>query len=78
MSFRAFNWLEFKKYVQNKYGKTTAKRVMCYANRYYHVLESGNIGQLNAVPSTNKIRRNQKPNHNLEIHRMLRSNSKPP
>jgi len=54
MSFRAFNWLEFKKYVQNKYRKTTAKRVMCYANRYYTVLESGNIGQLNAVPSTTR------------------------
>ena len=54
MSFRAFNWPEFKKYVQNKYRKTTAKRVMCYANRYYHVVESGNIGQLNAVPSTTR------------------------
>jgi hypothetical protein len=54
MSFRAFNWPEFKKYVQNKYRKTTAKRVMCYANRYYHVLESGQIGQLNAVPSTTR------------------------
>ena len=43
MSFRAFNWPDFKKYVQNKYRKTTAKRVMCYANRYYHVLAiSGN------------------------------------
>jgi hypothetical protein len=52
MSFRAFDWVEFKKFVQGKYRKTTAKRVMCYANRYYHVLESGNIGQLNAVPST--------------------------
>jgi hypothetical protein len=54
MSFRAFNWPEFKKYVQGKYRKTTAKRVMCYANRYYHLLESGNIGQLNAVPSTTR------------------------
>jgi hypothetical protein len=27
---------------------------MCYANRYYPVLESGNIGQLNAVPSTTR------------------------
>ena len=54
MSFRAFNWPEFKKYVQNKYRKTTAKRVMCYANRYYQVLESGQIGQLNAVPSTTR------------------------
>ena len=25
---------------------------MCYANHYYHVFESGNIGQFNAVPST--------------------------
>ncbi|MGZ4850118.1 MAG: integrase [Candidatus Bathyarchaeia archaeon] len=25
---------------------------MCYAKRYYPVLESGNVGQLNAVPST--------------------------
>ena len=25
---------------------------MCYANRYYRVLESGNIGQLNSIPST--------------------------
>ena len=25
---------------------------MCYAKRHYHVLESGNIGQLNALPST--------------------------
>ena len=52
MSFRAFNWPEFQKYVQNKYRKTTAKRVMCYATRYYQILESGNVGQLNAVPST--------------------------
>ena len=52
MSFKAFNWLDFKKYVQGKYRKTTAKRVMCYAKRYYHVLESGKVGQLNAVPST--------------------------
>jgi hypothetical protein len=54
MSFRAFNWVEFKKYVQNKYRKTTAKRVMCYANRYYQILESGNVGQLNSVPSTTR------------------------
>ena len=54
MSFRAFNWPDFKIYVQNKYRKTTAKRVMCYAKRYYHVLESGQIGQLNAVPSTTR------------------------
>jgi hypothetical protein len=52
MSFRAFNWVEFKEFVQGKYRKTTAKRVMCYANRYYHILESSNGGQLNAVPST--------------------------
>jgi hypothetical protein len=52
MSFRAFDWVEFKKFVYGKYRKTTAKRVMCYANRYYRVLESGNVGQLNAVPST--------------------------
>jgi hypothetical protein len=54
MSFRAFDWVEFKKYVQKKYRKTTAKRVMCYANRYYQILESGNVGQLNAVPSTTR------------------------
>ncbi len=52
MSFRAFNWAEFKKYVQNKYRKTTAKQIMCYAKRYYNILETGNIGQLNAVPPT--------------------------
>jgi hypothetical protein len=55
MSFRAFSWLDFKIYVQNKYRRTTAKRVMCYANRYYGILESGQIGQLNAVPSRSEV-----------------------
>jgi hypothetical protein len=27
---------------------------MCHANRYYGVLESGNTGQLNSVPSTTR------------------------
>jgi hypothetical protein len=52
MKFRALSWLDFKKYVQNKYRKTTAKKVMSYAHRYYSVLESGDIGQLNSIPST--------------------------
>ncbi len=54
MGFRAFNWPDFKKYVYGKYRKTTAKRVMCYANRYYPILESGKIGEINAVPSTTR------------------------
>ena len=52
MNFKALNWPEFKKYVQNKYRKTIAKKVMSYAHRYYSVLESGDIGQLNSIPST--------------------------
>jgi len=36
---------DFKKFVYEKYRKTTAKRVMCYANRYHNVLESGNTGE---------------------------------
>ena len=54
MSFRAFDWSTFKAFVYGKYAKSNAPKVMCYANRYYHVLESGNIGQLNSVPATTR------------------------
>jgi hypothetical protein len=52
MSFRGFDWAAFKAFVYGKYAKSNAPKVMCYANKYYHVLESGNIGQLNALPAT--------------------------
>ena len=54
MSFRSFDWSAFKAFVYGKYAKSNAPKVMCYANRYYHVLESGNIGQLNSVPATTR------------------------
>jgi hypothetical protein len=52
VNFRIFDWSAFKAFVYGKYAKSNAPKVMCYANKYYHVLESGNIGQLNAVPAT--------------------------
>ena len=46
------DWTAFKEFVYGKYAKSNAPKVMSYARRYYPVLESGNIGQLNSIPST--------------------------
>ena len=73
MSFRSFDWSAFKAFVYGKYAKSNAPKVMCYANRYYHVLESGNIGQLNSVPATTRTDAIKSLDHNLQIHRMLRA-----
>ena len=52
MSFKPLDWAAFKEFVYGKYAKSNAPKVMSYARRYYPVLESGNIGQLNSIPPT--------------------------
>ena len=54
MSFRAFDWVAFRKFIYGKYAKSTAPKVMSYAKRYCYILESGNIGQINSFSSTVK------------------------
>ncbi|HUK84289.1 MAG TPA: integrase [Candidatus Acidoferrum sp.] len=48
----AMNWAEFKIYVQNKYRPNTARKIMSYSKRFFPVIESGNLGQINSVAST--------------------------
>ena len=51
---RNFDWAEFKEFVYGKYAKSTAPKVMSYAKRYSHLLQSGNIGEIDKISATTR------------------------
>jgi intergrase/recombinase len=48
----AFDWEAFKRFIYGKYAKSTAPKVMSYAKRYYPLMQSGDLGAVNAIPQS--------------------------
>jgi intergrase/recombinase len=43
---------EFKASLQSKYADSTTRKVMSYVRRFSHILWSGNLSEINALPET--------------------------
>ena len=53
-SLRDFDWDAFKDSVYRRYSKSYAPTIMHYCKKYGHLLETGNLGELELVPATSR------------------------
>ncbi len=51
---QTFDLAEFERFVRGKYAASTAPKVISYAKRYHHILQTWKLGEIEQVPATRR------------------------